>query len=405
MVNPRILGKRVIKRQHIDQWAVGNDEIAPGVIHAPHLGGQIIDETHIHPTTLGGLVGSPQLLVMSAVGASIASGGGYVNFDSVVAQTGFGDVVAAGASWVHPVAGVYVLFYEHDWDSYQGGGTIRFELDGALPPGGIIGDAVSGQDGSGSIMYLAEAGQIGKVEVTQSSGSAQTCDAIVYVGISDSRRSTGATWTKVFDADTWGIHFDGTNWWTSEGLSGTTVTKRDTSGAALASFSASTQVGVRGITFDGTYLWVTGGGPLDPGENIAQHQTDGMLVASFVTGPSSDGNRGLAWDGSHLWLVENPDAAGDTDFERWTTAGTLASSFTVVGNITYRGLAIYGGDLYSIDTANDRIDVFQTDGTVVGSIPVGVSGPTGVWIADDGTVYVSKDGDAVYRRDKKVWES
>jgi hypothetical protein len=133
----------------------------------------------------GGIANSPQLLCMAATGDSIASGGDYVTFGVTVAQLGFSSVTGPGSSWTHPIDGIYVLTYEHEWDSYTGGGTIEVEVDTVLLPEGVVGSGSAGQKGSGTVIYFAESGSVGKVKVTQGSGSAQTCDALVRVAIPD----------------------------------------------------------------------------------------------------------------------------------------------------------------------------------------------------------------------------
>lgn len=136
------------------------------------------------PEAITNNTGTAKLLVMSATGDEIASGGDYVNFDTIVAQHGFDDVGIN--SWVHPVSSnCWILAYTHDWDSYQGGGIIRMELDGVLIPEGIILPSGPGQQGMGFIMYSAVAGQTGKIYVAQMSGAGQLCNANVQVGISD----------------------------------------------------------------------------------------------------------------------------------------------------------------------------------------------------------------------------
>lgn len=131
---------------------------------------------------------SAHLLVMSATGAAIASGGDHVTFDTLVAQHGFGSVlVQPGEGWVHPVAGVYELSYKHEWSAFSGGGTIRVELDGTLIPEGMILDGTVGSEGSGTLSYVADAGQVGRIHVVQSTGGDQACDAQVWVAIPDPR--------------------------------------------------------------------------------------------------------------------------------------------------------------------------------------------------------------------------
>ncbi len=128
-----------------------------------------------------------QLLVMSATGDSIASGGDYVEFDTILSRHGFdGVIVAVGDAWMHPVTGVYVLTYDHEWDSYTGGGSVEMTLDAEVISGGqVIESASSGQVGGGTIAYHAAEGQVGRIKVTQSSGSAQTCDATAWISLPD----------------------------------------------------------------------------------------------------------------------------------------------------------------------------------------------------------------------------
>lgn len=125
------------------------------------------------------------LLVMGVVGAIVASGGDYVPFDTIVAQHGFATVVLPGEGWVHPVSGVYGLSYEHAWDSFTGGGTVRLELDGTLIPEGVIMDATDGREGRADIAYVAEAGQVGRIHIDHGAASAQTCSAVVRIAITD----------------------------------------------------------------------------------------------------------------------------------------------------------------------------------------------------------------------------
>lgn len=143
---------------------------------------------------VSGVATESHLLAMSASGASVASGGAYITFGSIVAQNGFSSVTSASGEWTHPVSGVYLLTYEHAWDSYTGGGVVALELDGVEVPEGVISDGSSaGQEGRGTIAYVAEPGQVGKIKVTQASGSAQTCDALVRVAITDPKASSSSS--------------------------------------------------------------------------------------------------------------------------------------------------------------------------------------------------------------------
>lgn len=348
------------------------------------------------PAISVGSIPAARLLVLSASGASVASGGDVVTFDTIVTRRDFPD--AGGDDWTHPVTGVYVLDYEHAWDTYDEAGTIELELDGVARPEGMIGSGASGTEGRGTIIYYAEGGSIGKIRVTQTSGSDQTFDATLRLGITDPALGSVADsdeWTLEFAADVYDLTFDGTNWWTTN--AGVTVAERDASGAVVSSFSVAGELIIgRGITFDGTDLWVAGDS--SPDELLVRYSTAGADLTVIATGSGLDGNHGAAWDGSHVWLME--DLADEA--QRFTTAGVEVSSFSVVDGC--RGCAWFASRLYVVDSPNSLLLIFDAAGVAAGSIDLStaVANPTGVWIAPDGTLYISKDGDGVYRRNVPV---
>lgn len=130
--------------------------------------------------------GAAQLLCLTTASAQIAPGGDYVALDSIVAQYGFDTVVLVpGGVWVHPISGVYVLTYEHVWDSYDGGGTIQLEVDGQVGTERTIASGEAGGRGRGTIAYVAQAGSAARIKVTHDSGSAETCSGTVWVSIPD----------------------------------------------------------------------------------------------------------------------------------------------------------------------------------------------------------------------------
>lgn len=181
-VNQRRLRRGAVKRTHLTRWAVGADELAPGVV----------GDTHLHPSThetireVAAAAGVGQLLVVSATGQSFASGGAYVTADTIVHQHGFAGVTAAGDSIMWPVdyAGGWVQV-EFAWDTYTGGGTIEIEVDGVVPAWGLIGSGSSGQVGcKGRGVDIAE-GSVVKVKVTQASGVAKTADVFVEFSAPD----------------------------------------------------------------------------------------------------------------------------------------------------------------------------------------------------------------------------
>lgn len=180
MVNPRILGKRAVKRQHIDRWAVGHNEIAPGVVGATHVHPTL--ETRITEIASGSGVG--QLLQISATNQSFTSGGDYVTADAIVYQHGFDDVTAVGDSIVWPHSAIGLIQVEFAWNSYTGGGRVEIEVDGVVPPWGLVGDGVGRSGKKERGVDIAE-GSVVKIKVTQSSGSAQVGDAFVEFYLAD----------------------------------------------------------------------------------------------------------------------------------------------------------------------------------------------------------------------------
>lgn len=336
---------------------------------------------------------SAHLLCMSATGASIASGGGHVTFDTSVAQHGFDGVVSAsGGHWIHPANGDYLLVYTHEWATYDGGGTFRLEIDGVLVPEGVLLDGIEGRRGAAVLPYRAQAGSVARIVGSTSSVSAETYDARARIVLVQETAQQGGG-TRLFTADAWGIVRDGMDWWTTEGNSGVTVSQRAAGGTETASFE-STALGtrVRGITTDGADLWMVG----DADGTVARYSTAGVLLSSFdfSTDWSDQGSEGVGFDGSDLWVT----GSGSNEVHRFSTAGAHLQSFSLP--FSPRGIACHAGRLYIVDITASVVRVVQaSDGADLGSIDVSgmVTSPTGVWIDPDGILYVAKAGDGVYR--------
>ena len=399
-INERRYGTDSIPTRALKKFSITAEKLRPGLIGDVHLGGNIINETHIHPTTLADLKGAGQLLVLSASAASIASGGDHVTFDTIVAQHRFPDVIAAGESWTHPVDGVYSAVVKLRWDSYAGGGTIRLELDGVLIPEGLFVAGDSGDQALGVVQYKASAGSVARIKVTQSSGSIQTCSALVSAAITDpdpvAVTVEDPDWSLLFSADAWGVLHDGTQWWTTEGNSGDTVTARDAVGVEVSSFEVAMAGRVRGIAFDGTDLWVTGNNLGHPSfdSGLRRYSTAGDLLQTINTDTVGDANGGLTFDGTDLWFCEGDDER----LVRITTAGSIelnVASPSAPGGMTY-----YGGSLWIVSRTDRLLVECNTSGVATGTT-VDLSGlvntPTGVWIAGDGTLYIACDADGVYQ--------
>lgn len=397
-VVPRMLRRGAVKRQHISRWAVGERELAPGVV-----GG-----THLHPSTHevireivnDGSSAAGQVLTLAVTGALLASGGDYVAFDTIVDQTGFAGVTAAGDSWTHPVAAVYVLEYEHTWDGHDRGGRIELEVDGEIPAGGIIAQGNVGRRGRGTIIYEATAGSIGKVKVTQVSGGEEYANAVLRVGLSDLTTTVAATspWAKLFAADAWGVTFDGTYWWTTDGDT-LVVSKRTADGSVVSTFTAAEVGGVdgraRGIAFDGSDLWVMGDQEIAGRYSTAGAFEDDIDLA--VTWAAETTGTGVAFDGADLWFV----GRATKELRRYSVAGALELTVSLADLTTPQGAAYFDGRIFVVDGGAGQLVAFSLAGAQVDVI--GLSGAPfasayDVWIDDDGTLYVSQNGDGLYRR-------
>lgn len=145
------------------------------------------DSGELDPETILAASGFGQLLIVAASADSIASGGDYVSFGSLVHQQGFDDVTfTAGAqSFTWPFDSVGYVQVEMAWDSYTGGGTVEIEVDGTVPAWGLIGQSSSGQYGCKRRGVVISEGSTVKIKVTQTSGSAQTADVLVEMGMQD----------------------------------------------------------------------------------------------------------------------------------------------------------------------------------------------------------------------------
>lgn len=336
--------------------------------------------------------GVAYVLCMSATGSSIAPGGDQVTFDTILAQHGFTTV--GTTQWTHPASGVYVLFFDLAWDLYTGGGTVRVLVDGSVIPEGIIFDGTTGKEGQGMVIYPAQKDTTGSIYVTHNDLASLTCSANLRVGISDKAipPTPEAGWTQIYAGDVYDLTFDGSNWWTTESANAV-VSKRDLSGLVLSTFTATALEGrARGLTFDGTHLYIVGAR-----DGLFRYdRATGALVSSVDKGADAAWN-GIAWDGSALWVVEDLD----NQLRRYDTSGTVIVQH-VVENEAWNACAMFAGDLFVMNAAQARLVRFDTSTgaqlDIIDLTDSGMASPTGVWIDEEGALYISSVGDGVYVR-------
>lgn len=386
--------------QTVERQALAALETFPGTSQGRALPASPVprggNDTKIAPVTIrrGGPAG--EIIHTSATSDSVASGGDYLTADTEVDRYGFSSNTL-GDTYTIPRTASYKIELTFEWDTYQGGGTIEVEVNGTVVRSLSSPDS-NGQSCTWSPTFRASKGDTVKVKVTQTSGSAQAATFTITVAVVEPQKAIADPgFTKVASVDAWGIFNDGTSWWTSEGDSGVTVIEYNSSWVQQSTFEASTfdNGRVRGITHDGTDLWLAG--PLSTSGTcrIAQYSTAGSLLSSFDVDLNSPG--GLAWDGTDLWVALHDGVGGSPQMRRYNTSGTLQQTINL--SSTRQGLAVYDGDLVVVNETGNAIEVRNTSGTVLKTIPTSgaINEPDGVWVAADGTMYVSKDGDGVYK--------
>ncbi len=137
-----------------------------------------------------------------------------------------------------------------------------------------------------------------------------------------------------------------------------------------------------GLCWDGSSLWEAG---RTGGQVYQMDPVTGALISSFSV---SGTPRGITFDGTYLWLANSATST----IQQYTTSGTLVSSFPTAGGASTRGMAWDGTYLYNSDNGGGNIYIYTTTGTLVGSYttdaiyPYDISwdymGPTYMWCAD-----------------------
>jgi 5-hydroxyisourate hydrolase-like protein (transthyretin family) len=154
-------------------------------------------------------------------------------------------------------------------------------------------------------------------------------------------------------------------------------------------FSVTAPDNIRGITFDGTWLWAVAGPDAAP--LIYQlDATDGSVQQSF-SAPAAD-HRGLTFDGTNLWYSSD---ATETIYRLDPSNGAVLSFFASPGTEP-RGLAWDGTTLWHNDRTGGVGTVYQLDpsnGDVLDQFASPVNDPLGLtW---DGTHLWTAQLDAV----------
>lgn len=110
------------------------------------------------------------------------------------------------------------------------------------------------------------------------------------------------------------------------------------------------------ITFDGTNLWLNGGSGTDTCYKL---NSSGTVLGSFAQVAGAD-SRGLTWDGTYLWVGDNGQT-GDL-MCKYNTSGTLLASWSynraLMPILNFRSNMLVGG-------CNNEFIYYNTSGTIL----------------------------------------
>ena len=355
----------------------------------------------------GGALPMGQLLALTGA-VTVPAGGGDVlpQMTEIVDQVGFGKVTAAGDPVILPFTATYwVLPEEIRWtDGYRGGGTVKATLtpDGPYVPyeREFPGSGRPFARLSNPLVVAGNAGETLGIVVAAADGAERTAEVTVRVALKEliraEPRAIDDTWTQVSAADVWDLVFDGTFWWTTEGASGNTISKRDADWTELSTFEADLGGRVRGLCDDGTHLYITGLGWSAGAEGYRKYTRAGALVQS-VDADIGDTTMGMAFDGTYIWISDSTTR----QLKKYDTSGSAVGTWTMPADIAVcRGMTFYGGMLHVVDAGDDRLyRLDPADPTVVDNwwdISGATGTPDGVWIDDDGGLYIAQDGAGVW---------
>ena len=411
----RVLPKDAVGTEQVKDRAIVKAKLWPGSADKTIIAPGAVGETHLDADLAARLGRSTVHHVTASVsGASIADGGAKVEWTDEAGAPNerrgfetFHQQLQAGSVGDIPIDrdGHLILFPELQFEDSateepldETGVDVTVKVqrirDGVVTTyrGALTGTDAIGV--SGPLDGWVNRGD--HVKVTIDPGESIKVSGTLQAALFVTSQSVAPSWTQVFEGDAHGIVFDGTYWWATEGNSGTTVFQYDTDWALQGTFE--TDYGssrVRGITSDGTDLWITGASAAPSGgDRVKQYNTSGTKLSEFAS--DDPAIEGVAYDGTDLWVAVN-DA---DEILRFDTSGTLQSSFTIP-DANHSGLAYHDGKLYLTDESEGTITVYGTDGTLIDTIDVSAAtaSPSGVWLDGDGTLYVAEDGVGVWRRD------
>lgn len=132
----------------------------------------------------------------------------------------------------------------------------------------------------------------------------------------------------------------------------------------------SPDVYTNGLAWDGTNLWLLGGGY----DGFYELTTSGSIVSQFQpTEPGGINGCGATYDGTNLRGMFLLSTTSPGDVYEYTTSGSYVSFFTCPGTYNF-GLAWDGNNLWVSSVGNNTIYELSISGTVLSSFSIAYSG-------------------------------
>jgi|GEM_PF-2738431 len=153
-----------------------------------------------------------------------------------------------------------------------------------------------------------------------------------------------------------GITWDGTYFWITDSTDAEVY--RYNSDGSYSSFSFDTaatgNTALTGITWDGTYFWITDSADAE----VYRYNANGTYSSfSFDTNGSGNGNAlGITWDGTYFWVTDNTD----DEVYRYNANGTYSSfSFDTAGSGNTVPVGISWDGTYLWVTGNGAAEIYR----------------------------------------------
>jgi hypothetical protein len=213
--------------------------------------------------------------------------------------------------------------------------------------------------------YQTTGAQLGSgtlASTATTSGGIELTEALAGSGDAGTYQSTSFDTAASGNGAPVGITWDGTYFWVTDNTDAEVY--RYNANGTYSSFSfdtgASGNTALLGITWDGTYFWTTDSAD----EEVYRYNANGTYSSfSFDTAGSGNSNpTGIIWDGTYFWVTDNTD----DEVYRYNANGTYSSfSFDTAGSGNTVPVGGTWDGTYLWVTGNGTAEVYRhnSDGT------------------------------------------